>query len=128
MLGKGCKGIYTGSHLSIDGSPPTSIRAITSSVQGYIEELCVECRNKGQKINIDNLTIKQSSNSCTSAIRVKEFRPQNILQSYDSVGERKIADYQYFFDNFDPVNCPVTDCHIFQSGCIDLNNNQKITT
>ena len=33
----------------------------------------------------------------------------------------------YFFDNFDPVNCPVKECHVFQPGCRQLDGNQKVT-
>ena len=47
---------------------------------------------------------------------------------YSDKGDTKIADYSYLFDNFDPVNCPVTTCHVFEPGCKDIDTDQKVTT
>ena len=102
-----------------------TLEAITNSISGYVENVCLRCQNRDQIIDVDNW--KFQLGSCTAAFTYPSL--VGVIASTDlgyggvsAADYTAVHDFDTLFGNTDVAKCPITSCTMGDNDCtgIDL--------
>ena len=91
----------------------------TSISSGYDYNFCVTCTNGQQIVSTDGFQFKQIKD-CTNALTSVSGLTTNLVFNPDvaTVQFPETDTWEEFFDNQEPIECPISDCWAVYSGSI----------